>query len=234
MCSGLLDVARIEPQAVHTGLERFERSACTDDGCRQRSARANGARSGRGPRRPRVRCTCTARCRRRRRREGVDLLERRVVIGRLGHGHRLHRDGSATAHRHVADHDLASSLDGESSVRTPRPHATRHPPPFWCVVVPPSTTRTTPVRPSPRTGVLSCHPRPREHTSSPEPPFWCVVVPPSTTRTHQFARAPVLVCCRATLDHENTPARRVGGVSRGRWGRRCRGTGRSSRWSRGS
>ena len=65
---GLADVAGVEAQAVHAGLERGERHACTGSGCRRRSAPASGARSGPAPRPPLPRCTCSARCRSRRRR----------------------------------------------------------------------------------------------------------------------------------------------------------------------
>ena len=37
----------------------------------------------------------------------VDLLHRRLEVGGLGLGHRLHGDGGTAADRHAADEDLA-------------------------------------------------------------------------------------------------------------------------------
>ena len=39
--------------------------------------------------------------------DGADLVHRRLQVGGLGLGHRLHRDGRAAADRHRADVDLA-------------------------------------------------------------------------------------------------------------------------------
>ena len=55
--------------------------------------------------------------------ERVDLAQRAVDVGRLRGRHRLHGDGSATAHGHVADVDLA----GKSSFVHRRPAYGRAP-----------------------------------------------------------------------------------------------------------
>ncbi len=110
---GVLDVAGVEAQAVDARLEGLEgppvlvvdvghdRHGRTGDDAGQPLGRlrlvagaAHDVGAGRG--------------------EGVDLLERRLVVGRLRDRHRLDRDRGAAADGDVAHHDPAGLASGEA------------------------------------------------------------------------------------------------------------------------
>ena len=103
---GLADVAGVQTQALHAGLDRGQGHAVlvvdVGDDRHRRSGDDAGQSLGRlglvagaahdvGPRRS----------------QRVDLLQRALDIGRLRDRHRLHADGGVTADGHGADVDLA-------------------------------------------------------------------------------------------------------------------------------
>jgi hypothetical protein len=103
---GLADVARIEPQAVHSGIEGSEGELVLEMDVGDDRNR----RTGNDLRQPLSRFDFVARAandvapvgRKR-----VDLRQGGLNIGRLGGGHRLHADAGVTANGHLADVDLA-------------------------------------------------------------------------------------------------------------------------------
>ena len=103
---GLADVAGVEPQAVHTGLEGGQRQPMLEVDVGHDRHR----RPGHDARQPLRRFRLVARAANdvgARAGQRVDLGQRGVDVGRLGDRHRLHADRGAAAHRHRSDRHLA-------------------------------------------------------------------------------------------------------------------------------
>ncbi len=96
---GLAQVARVETKSVDTRLQRGERHLDVKVNVghdRHRRARHNLSETLGGG----LLVTGTAHDVGPVRRQGVDLLEGALDVGRLGRGHRLHRDRRVAAHFH--------------------------------------------------------------------------------------------------------------------------------------
>ncbi len=113
MCSGLRDVAGIQPQAVHAGIEGSQRHLVlvvdVGDDRNRRAGDDLGQTLGRREVVARAPHDVGAGGGKR-----VDLGEGAVDIGRLGGGHRLHGDGRTATDGNRTDHDLAGRAPRES------------------------------------------------------------------------------------------------------------------------
>ena len=121
---GPADVARVQPQAVHASFHRCQRHFVLvvdvgDD--RNRRAWHNlGEPLGRLRLVARAAHDVAASGR-----ERIDLLQRALNVGRLGDGHRLHRDRCAAADGHLSYEELPSGASFEAhGTSVPAPTAT--------------------------------------------------------------------------------------------------------------
>ena len=104
---GLADVAGVQPQRLHPGLDRGERELVLEVDVGDDRHRRAGHDLRRGPTAAssslHVQRTMSAPAAA----ERVDLRQRAVDVGRLGRRHRLDRHRGVAADGHVADHHLA-------------------------------------------------------------------------------------------------------------------------------
>ena len=107
---GLAQVARIEPEPLHAGLQRRERHLVRGSGRRRRSGPGERGTIWARPSAASLLVAGAAHDVGARAGEGVDLGEGALGVGGLGRRHRLDRDRGVAADRDLADHDLAGRL----------------------------------------------------------------------------------------------------------------------------